>query len=766
MTKRPICDVAFILFFIVMLAFFIAGHKFTIDNGFINTCLLFSFLVLILSRLQMNRKKIMFFLFFLLLTVSITFTYRNYKEEVLEKYLSDENIIEGVLYFDDPVHKENGNLIIKLESHLKLKLSYKIRIYDNKRHLENISEGSKISIKYKNLYIKEKSNYGEFDYKNYLRGIDISGVLMIKRVVSVSEGVESAAYFYRELWLGKLYKSLFSIVGESEKTEFVYALLSGSKSAVDNDVIEMFKVTSTIHLLTVSGFHFAIIYMFLERFMWLLKVPRNAKLLLLILFMTIYYIITPMKFSCLRALIMIIILIVSKLINRQFDFMCALSFVVILSIVLNPYVVYDLSFLLTYLACIGIGVVYKSFSKIEKYVSEFPSLVKKSMSIVVLSISIQLTLMLYFLIDSSNINLISAFINIPLSFLISILIMLTIPYVLLVKTKIVISLNEIFNIPSYIISLIYKQLSYFANLDVFIYSISKHKYILFPILLALVFLLYLKQNVSKFKNLDTITIISILTLILIIPTNILSNEKNLQIIFNDIGQGDSAMIITEEGKSILIDLGDGKIAVSKLAKAYGIEKVDILILSHGHADHIGGREFLSDIKADLVIAPLHMKEQLTSIKSKKHIVEKRFVLSTGDLKLDIVPIYLDESNLNDFGIVVKVTQKELDILFTGDIESETEKILLGSDLLKSIDILKVPHHGSKTSSTDEFVSAVNPLYAIIPVGENKYGHPDLDVLNRYEKLGSKVIVLKDYGQTRFMYKDSALKYKSYFQVEK
>ncbi|MGB3365935.1 MAG: DNA internalization-related competence protein ComEC/Rec2 [Acidaminobacteraceae bacterium] len=771
MSKRIICDIAFFLVFIIAFAFYIGGHNFNIENGFAITCLLVAFFLIIVCYIRYIlfsiKDKIFLFVAFILFITVISYVFIEYKEDVLESYFSKQNVIEGIIYFDDPVHKKNANLLIKLDSKSGIKLSYKIRIYDNKSHLENVSEGSSVLVKFAVLDTKDKSNYGEFDYKNYLKGSGIARTLIVKDLVEKSITVDSKVYFYREKILYKMYDDMLYITKDREKAEFIYALISGSKSGVDKDLIEMFKITATIHLLTVSGFHFGIIYMCLERFMWFLKVPRNIKLALLMFVMTIYYIITPMKFSCLRALVMIIILIISKILNRQFDFMCALSFVVILSLVLNPYVLYDLSFVLTYLACIGIGVVYKYFSQIEKYACKFPNVIRKIISIFILSISIQISLMLYFLLASSDINLIGALINIPLSFSISILMMVLIPCFLFIKFEFIKDINEVFNVVNFIVEQIYNQIGYFSNIGLFIYSISDYKYFMFPLILTLILTIYLKQNVEKLKKLDIIVVLSLALILIVIAINIAKLDKKLEIIFNDVGQGDSAMIITENGKSILIDLGDGKVDVSTLGKAYGIEMIDVLIFSHGHADHIGGdKDWSKEISADLIIAPFHMKDALSGKSGEIYIVDKRIKFEIDSLKIDIMPIYLDEDNLNESGIIVKLTKENLDVLFTGDIEEETEKLLQGSDILKSIDILKVPHHGSKTSSTEQFVSSVSPLYAVVAVGENRYGHPNVDVLARYEELASNIIILKDYGQTKFTYKDDSLTFKSYFKVEK
>lgn len=773
MSKRVICDLAFALVIFISVAHYFEGHNFNYGNGFEMTCItiiLLSLLIYIIGNLISIRMNFCLTLCIVMSIVLSSYTYLGYKEYIIDNYFKKNVTVDGTLYYDDPINKSNANLLIKLNSPIGFKIAYKARIYDNNGLLKDIDDGELIKVKVSNLKIKEKSNYGEFDYKNYLRGSGVSSPLIVSKLLETSRIYDKSFYFYRKIFLRKTYDLIQNIVDDKDNANFIYALVSGAKSGLEKDIIKMFTITSTVHLLTVSGFHFALIYSLIERTLWFLKIPRNLKLLSLMFIMIFYYLMTPMKFSCLRALIMILILIISKLLNRQFDFMCALSFVVIGSLLLNPYVIYDLSFVLTYLACIGIGIIYKQFSKIEEHIHFAPNLIKKTASIFMLSISIQVSLALYFIIDSVGINLLSAVINIPLSFMISILMMLIFPYITIYKLGILSFLSDKLNIPnlaSEIVNIILAFVRYSANLDIFICKITSHKYLFIVLILTFIVSLYIKQNVKSLKEINIGLLLSILLIIFIIPSHILSNNNALQIIFNDVGQGDCSMIITEKGSVIMIDLGDGKIDVSKLMASYNVDKLDILIYSHGHSDHTGGeKEWSQEIQADIIFAPLHMKEILENKSSEVHFIDKRLVLDVDSIKLDILPIRLDEENLNNDGILVKLTSNELDVLFTGDIESDCEELLIGSDMLESIDILKVPHHGSKTSSTEAFVANVSPVYAIVPVGENKYGHPNKEVINRYSKVESKVIILREYGQTSFTYKDDKLKMKSYFKIDK
>lgn len=225
--------------------------------------------------------------------------------------------------------------------------------------------------------------------------------------------------------------------------------------------------------------------------------------------------------------------------------------------------------------------------------------------------------------------------------------------------------------------------------------------------------------------------------------------EELIVEFIDIGQGD-AILLQASGEVMLIDAGDNateKNLVQQL-KDKGISKIDYLIGTHPHADHIGGLDKVID---QFEIGKIYMPKKshttktyesvLTSIKNKGYKITagKAGVTFTfgENIKVEMLsPTKEEYQDLNDYSIVMKVTNNEDSFIFTGDAEKEVEHELVASGVDLEADVLKLGHHGSSTSSSVEFVEAVNPEYAIILSGvDNKYGHPHKETIDTLKSKG-------------------------------
>lgn len=221
--------------------------------------------------------------------------------------------------------------------------------------------------------------------------------------------------------------------------------------------------------------------------------------------------------------------------------------------------------------------------------------------------------------------------------------------------------------------------------------------------------------------------------------------QELKVYYIDVGQADS-ILITLGNSSMLIDAGnndDGKAVVDFIADK-GISKLDIVAGTHPHEDHIGG---LDDVINAFDIGKIIMpkvshttktyKDVLTAIKNKNLTVtaaKAGQTYSFGSANIQVIsPVKDKYENLNQYSAVIRLTYKNTSFLFTGDMEKTNEDELLASSADIKADVLKVAHHGSRTSSTSAFLSAVSPQYAIICVGkDNSYKHPHANVLSHLE----------------------------------
>jgi len=236
--------------------------------------------------------------------------------------------------------------------------------------------------------------------------------------------------------------------------------------------------------------------------------------------------------------------------------------------------------------------------------------------------------------------------------------------------------------------------------------------------------------------------------------------------FLDVGQGDSALITMPDGTTLLVDGGGnttdtarriGETVVSEYLWWRGLSHIDYVLATHADADHIDG---LNDVLKNFSVTaaliarrprddPEFQKfsQTLTETGTYSETIQAGDVIRFGEVEIDVLwpPAGGDTSTNND-SIAFRIQLGERSILLTGDIEQEAERSLLASQQQLRADVVKVPHHGSKTSSTGGFVLATKPNFAIISVGrKSRFGHPHKDVVDRWRSNGATVLTTGEYG---------------------
>jgi len=270
-------------------------------------------------------------------------------------------------------------------------------------------------------------------------------------------------------------------------------------------------------------------------------------------------------------------------------------------------------------------------------------------------------------------------------------------------------------------------------------KISKGLVVFLSLILSSVVLVMI-SDILDFKHIPTTTDIKDF-----LESELPSTEKNCSVHFIDVGQGDSILIISDK-KNILIDAGEtgkGDEVLDYLAKQ-GVKKIDLLIATHPHSDHIGGMDdVINQLKIGKIVMPRLPDKLVPTTRTYTDVLQAvankglkitpskvGMSFDFGKGKLVILAPDGDFTDLNNTSLIAKFTYDGKSFLLTGDVEKPAENALLISKQELSADVLKVPHHGSDTSTHKEFLGAVDPKYCVVSVGDNnKFNHPNKAVLD-------------------------------------
>ena len=265
---------------------------------------------------------------------------------------------------------------------------------------------------------------------------------------------------------------------------------------------------------------------------------------------------------------------------------------------------------------------------------------------------------------------------------------------------------------------------------------------------------------------------SVIALGLVVSNMFISNAntQQLEVHHINVGQGESIYIELPDGSDVLIDAGKsnyGSTVVNYLKEQEKNIDIEYLIATHPDADHVGGmQEVFKELNIKNFIYPTDAPHDTKTWQNVLSLADSEgctikdstpgTTFNIGGATMKFIQPSVDYSDNNDDSVVTYLEYKDVNFMFTGDIEAEAEKDMVAQNLVIDVDFMSVPHHGSKGSSTEAFLAKAKPEYAIVSVGaDNSYGHPSADALNRYNAIGSKVyrtdqlgdIVIKTDGNT-------------------
>lgn len=236
-------------------------------------------------------------------------------------------------------------------------------------------------------------------------------------------------------------------------------------------------------------------------------------------------------------------------------------------------------------------------------------------------------------------------------------------------------------------------------------------------------------------------------------------DKKLEVVFIDVGQGDAILIRTPNNQDILIDGGPDNSTVDKIGRLLPFydRDIELMVLTHAHSDHVSGLvPILKRYQVDQIFYSGKVINDAPDYLTWFKLVEEKsipFQVVTGgekinlgeNLMLEVLYPFEDFTgksldDLNDTSVVIRLVYQETEFLFMGDASAVVEKKLIDKDLNLVSDVLKVGHHGSKNSTSPEFINAVSPNYAVISSGkDNKFGHPHFKTLNTLAKEKVKIL---------------------------
>jgi len=641
---------------------------------------------------------------------------------VESKYDINENEFYGVI-LDYKI--KDTYITFTLKGKEKLKCNY----YLNENENLNIKYGDKVYLTGKLKVPSNNTIPNIFNYKNYLNNNNIFYILSVDKIVNVKRN-KSVFYIVKN--------KIKERIDKIDTNGYLDTFILGNKDYIDKEVYNNYKNNGIIHIFSISGMHISILSSII---LYVLNKIRNNKynIIFVISFLLFYLVLTNYQASIVRTIMFYIVLHVSKLLKLNISTKSSLLLAVSLILIINPKYIFNIGFL--YSSIISFTLIYYSNRFNNKYILNL--LYISFMSFLV---SLPITIN-----NNYIVNLLSIFINLIFVPLVSFIL-----YPLSLITFVFTCLYPLFN---FFISITEYLSNLISSINIFCVTIPKLN-LLYIGIYYIVLYLSLSKNKKYF-------ILLILIMIFIKYVNFF--DSGFYLYYLDVGQGDTS-VIKYKDKTIVIDTGGNPFNASykisdnviQFFHSVGITNIDLLILTHGDYDHMGEAiNIVENFKVKKVIFNCgefnELEKKLINVLDRKKI---SYYSCIKELNIDNNKLYFLNSgeygNENDNSSVIYTELNNYKFLFMGDAGVEVEEDLIEKFNLQNIDVLKVGHHGSKTSSGKEFIDEINPKYSIISVGKNnRYGHPNKEVLNNLNK--SKVYRTDQDGSIMFKIKNDKLK---------
>ena len=737
--------------------------------------------------LRIKRPLVAAVLFVILLIMAYDSLSKDTGFAYIGKTLSLTGRIKEIKSYDVPFGERSYRLKVKADSDeisafiLKIKesdLFAGCNLYNDVdidlSELSRILYGRKISCTGSFEAFDGELNPGQFDADAYYKNEGYTGILDAKdiRIVKEEESFSPDIYLHRlNLAISEKYKK---ILGEKNAGS-LSAMVLGDKRGLDEEIKELYQENSISHLLSISGLHISLlggaVFLFLRRLKISFRFPLIASSIILI----IYGAFTGFSVSTSRAIVMMSVLFISFVIGKSYDLPSGLALAALVLIVINHRVIYQSGFLLSFFAVIGIFYIMPELLYIFKVDIYHKKGIIKGLHLllasIISSISVLLATLPIVLNNFYEVSLTGILLNI-----------IVIPLM---------SLVVITGLLGGFVALVSETMGSFL-LGITHYILNWQIVLYYLILVIVFYFLSLKRRENKLRSLKNNLSEGYNTSKRIVVTGLMTFTSFLIIAYKprefsinmlDIGQGDCFVVNDGNNDIYISDCGSttvqnvGKTRLLPFLKSKGWGKVDTIFISHMDKDHVNGVNDLlkcAEITIGRIIISASYKsdklncaelEELKELAKMRDI--KLFYMKKGDeivgKDISFRCIYPtgeeDIKDQNEASIVMRMDYKGLSMLFTGDIAGSTEeKIIEGSEKdILDCDILKVCHHGSKNSSTDDFLKKVSPKLYLIRCGlMNRYGHPHRDALSRMTEEGGRILRTDHMGGTQIKLADGKL----------
>ena len=614
---------------------------------------------------------------------------------------------------------------------------------------------------------------GEFDYRRYLyyRGITATINSNPADITLVeSNGGEvwalllSGAGASRD-WIKE--RNAAHLPGDA--AGLLNGIVLGDTSMLGESVDESFKTTGLTHIVAASGMNIALIVGALWPLLRLLRLRARFQYVVLIAAAASYTLLSGMQPSITRAFFMALVALSAWLFGRGKNHLASLAAAALIILIMNPFSLYDIGFQLSFAATAAIILLVPL---LEQMLADAPRSLRSALAVTLAAQVGVLPIMIYYFGYISTISLLANLIIAPLAgpvLIIGMLIVpveaasatLAIPFYLVLRTLLtaMISGAELLaNAPGSAI--------YFKQPGLVIAVAS---YVVLGVGLFFLRMLNVRLRLAHIVML----LIAVSAMSIWWQAGMAMAPSQLEVVFLDVGQGDAVLLNSPDGARVLVDAGPNAAVLKRRLAERGVNRIDTIIFSHEHADHVDGvHGILQACNIGAVAYPRAMAE---SDEGRALIgqIEKSGIeciaLDDGDtlelgsvLRLDIFLASEYAGDGRDDSAVFAARYRDFDILFTGDAGEETEASLLarGDAFDADVDVLKVGHHGSAYSSGDDFLGATKPEVSVVSVGRyNRYGHPARAALDRLKAAGSKIyrtdlhgdVTIKSDGETYRVY---------------